>query len=102
MSLLLHLHYIFLVIKIYILNQKENLVYSPLSIKYALGMLEEAAEGDAKEEISNILSSYKVKDYTNSKNMSFGNALFVRDTFDVKKEYKSLLQESGLYTKFSF
>lgn len=74
-------------------NQKENLVYSPLSIKYALGMLEEAAEGDAKEEISNILSSYKVKDYTNSKNMSFGNALFVRDTFDVKKEYKSLLQE---------
>ena len=56
-------------------------------------MLEEAAEGDAKEEISNILSSYKVKDYTNSKNMSFGNALFVRDTFDVKKEYKSLLQE---------
>ena len=48
-------------------------------------MLEEAAEGDAKEEISNILSSYKVKDYTNSKNMSFGNALFVRDTFDVKK-----------------
>ena len=74
-------------------NQKENLVYSPLSIKYALGMLEEAAEGEAKEEISNILSSYKVKDYTNSKNMSFGNALFVRDTFDVKKEYKSLLQE---------
>ncbi len=74
-------------------NQKKNIVYSPLSIKYALGMLEEAAEGDAKEEISNILSSYKVKDYTNSKNMSFGNALFVRDTFDVKKEYKSLLQE---------
>lgn len=75
-------------------NQKENLVYSPLSIKYALSMLEEAAEGDAKEEISNILSSYKVKEYTNSKNMSFGNALFVRDTFDVKKEYKDLLQKS--------
>lgn len=75
-------------------NPKKNIVYSPLSIKYALSMLEEAAEGDAKEEISNILSSYKVKEYTNSRNMSFGNALFARDTFDIKDEYKSLLQKS--------
>lgn len=75
-------------------NSKKNIVYSPLSIKYALSMLEEAAEGEAKEEIANILSDYKVKEYTNSKNLSFGNALFVRDTFDIKNEYKNLLKKS--------
>lgn len=69
-------------------NPGENMIYSPLSIKYALSMLEEAAEGDSKEEILNILSEYKAKEYTNSQNMSFGNALFVRDTFDVKKIIK--------------
>lgn len=30
------------------------MIYSPLSIKYALGMLE-AAKGETKEEITNIL-----------------------------------------------
>ena len=75
-------------------NPRENMIYSPLSIKYALGMLEEAAEGKTKEEIANILSDYQIKEYTNSKNMAFGNALFVRDTFNVRNEYKTLLEKS--------
>ncbi|MGN1329880.1 MAG: serpin family protein [Clostridia bacterium] len=75
-------------------NPRENMIYSPLSIKYALGMLEEAAEGKTKEEIANILSDYQIKEYTNSKNMTFGNALFVRDTFNVRNEYKTLLEKS--------
>ncbi len=75
-------------------NSRRNMIYSPLSIKYALGMLEEAADGEAKEEIENILSDYQVKKYTNSKNMSFGNALFVRDSFRVKENYKTLLEEN--------
>jgi len=75
-------------------NSRKNMIYSPLSIKYALGMLEEAADGEAKEEIENILSDYQVKKYTNSKNMSFGNALFVRDSFRVKENYKTLLEKN--------
>ena len=62
-------------------NEKKNKLYSPLSIKYALGMLEEGAEGETKDQISNIISTYSPKKYTNSANMSFANALFIRDSF---------------------
>ena len=62
-------------------NEKKNMLYSPLSIKYALGMLEEGAEGETKDQISNIIGTYSPKKYTNSANMSFANALFIRDSF---------------------
>lgn len=62
-------------------NEKKNKLYSPLSIKYALGMLEEGAEGETKDQISNIIGTYSPKKYTNSANMSFANALFIRDSF---------------------
>lgn len=62
-------------------NEKKNMLYSPLSIKFALGMLEEGAEGETKDQISNIIGTYSPKKYTNSANMSFANALFIRDSF---------------------
>lgn len=62
-------------------NKEENKVYSPLSIKYALEMLAEGADGDSKAQLDAILGDYVAKKYTNSKNMSFANAFFVKDTF---------------------
>lgn len=76
------------------LEKTGNKVYSPLSIKYALKMLEEGAEGDAKSQISSVIGEYSSKKYTNSKNLSLANAIFVRDTFgDIKDSYTSVLQE---------
>lgn len=73
-------------------NQQNNMIYSPLSIKYALKMLEEGSNGKTKEQISSILSDYAIKNYSNNKNMAFGNALFVRDNYKIKDEYISKLQ----------
>ncbi len=76
-------------------NKEENKVYSPLSIKYALEMLAEGANGETKEQIENIIGDYVARKYTNSKNMSFANGLFVKDSFkdNVKKEYIDTLKE---------
>ena len=38
-------------------NQKENKIYSPLSIKYALKMLEDGTNGETKEQIYKLLFS---------------------------------------------
>lgn len=69
-------------------NEKKNKIYSPLSIKYALAMLKEGTEGESKEQISNLIGNYKANKYVNSANMSFANALFIRDT------YKGAIKES--------
>ena len=52
-------------------NGKQNKIYSPLSIKYALEMLEEGTNGESKTQISSIIGNYEAKKYINSKNMSF-------------------------------
>ena len=62
-------------------NNNKNMIYSPLSIKYALELLNEGAEGDTKEQITNILGSYTNKKYQSNQNMSFANALFIRNNF---------------------
>ena len=62
-------------------NKEANKVYSPLSIKYALAMLNEGADGATKEQITNVIGDYKSKKYMNSEHLSLANALFVRDTF---------------------
>lgn len=74
-------------------NVKRNKVYSPLSIKYALEMLEEGANGETKEQISNIIGKYKAKKYENSENMSFANAMFIKDSYkeSVKDKYLNTL-----------
>lgn len=79
-------------------NEMKNKVYSPLSIKYALSMLNEGANGETKQQISSIIGDYKAKKYPNNNNMSFANALFIKDNYQnmIKDEYKS-----ALYTKYN-
>lgn len=74
-------------------NGKQNKVYSPLSIKYALEMLEEGTSGESKTQISSIIGNYEAKNYTNSKNMSFGNAMFIKDIYknSIKENYTNTL-----------
>ena len=73
---------------------QQNRIYSPLSIKFALEMLEEGANGETKTQISNIIGSYNTKKYDNNANMSFANALFIRDSYkdNVKSSYSELLK----------
>lgn len=62
-------------------QNEKNIVYSPLSIKYALYMLSEGANGQTKTQIDNVIGSYKINNYSNSANMSFANALFIKDSY---------------------
>ena len=75
-------------------NEKKNKIYSPLSIKYALAMLNEGTEGESKEQISNLIGNYKPNKYVNSANMSLANALFIKDTYkdDVKENFVNSLK----------
>lgn len=75
-------------------NGKQNKIYSPLSIKYALEMLEEGTTGESKAQISNIIGSYKANKYVNSKNMAFENAIFINEFYkdSIKNEYASNLK----------
>ena len=70
-------------------NNKKNMIYSPLSIKYVLEMLNSGAEGETKNQITDILGTYVNKKYTNNRNMSFANALFVRNSYkdNIKTSY---------------
>ena len=61
-------------------NNSDNLVYSPLSIKYALAMLSDAAAGTSESQIKNLIGSYTPKSYTSSEHRSLANAMFVRES----------------------
>ena len=73
-------------------NKNENIIYSPLSIKACLKMLEEGAQGESKEQIAKYIGEYTPTKYISNSNMSFANALFVRDKFEVKDTYKKTLE----------
>lgn len=75
-------------------NEK-NMVYSPLSIKYALAMLSDGTKGDSKIQIDSLIGDYKTKKYTNSSNMSFVNSMFIRDTFsdEINESYITNLKD---------
>lgn len=72
---------------------KKNAIYSPLSIKYTLAMLQEGAEGDTKQQISSIIGDYKSKKYTNNENLALANAMFIKNSLkdSIKKEYTEKL-----------
>lgn len=76
-------------------NKGSNKIYSPLSIKTALGMLSEGTDGDTKDQIDKIIGSYEAKKYINSENLSLANGLFVRNDFKdkVKSSYTKALSE---------
>lgn len=75
-------------------NEKKNIVYNPLSIKYALNMLKEGANGNTKAQIENAIKGLNLPKYNNKeKVLSLANSVYVRDTYkqDVKNEYKNTL-----------
>lgn len=76
-------------------NNGQNVVYSPLSIKYALAMLQEGTGGTSKAQLEALIGDYQAKKYTNSANMSFGNAMFIRNIYQdkIKEDYISRLKE---------
>ena len=70
-------------------NKKNNIVYSPLSIKYALKMLSHGANGNTKTQIESVIKDLDLVKYNNIDNiLSLANALYIRDT---KDEYKDIL-----------
>lgn len=75
-------------------NNNKNVIYSPLSIKYALAMVSLGAKGQTKEQIDALIGDYESKKYTNSTNMSFANAMFIRDTYknNINDKYKDNLK----------
>lgn len=84
-----------------------NLIYSPLSIKYALSMLREGANGGTKEELDTILPKTSLTKYNNIKEvLSLANSIFIRDTYKefVNNNYlesiKELYNAEIYYDKF--
>ncbi len=75
-------------------NKEENVIYSPLSIRYALKMLEDGSNGTTKEQITKLVTDRALTKYESNSNLSLANVLFVRDTFkdNIKSAYSSLLK----------
>ena len=77
-------------------NKEQNMVYSPLSIKYALNMLNEGANGNTKTQIENVIKNLSLTKYnTIDKALSLANGVYIRDTYTkyVKEDYKNRLTE---------
>ena len=76
-------------------NQAANKIYSPLSIKYALSMLKEGSGGNTKAQLDSVIGDYKTKKYDNNTNMSFANAIFIRNSFkaNINSKYVSNLKD---------
>jgi len=76
-------------------NDKQNMLYSPLSIKYALRMLEEGADNNTYDEIHKVTGNTELTKYENiEKILSFANGLFIRDYYydRVKQTYIDTLE----------
>ena len=75
-------------------NNKKNMLYSPLSITYALKMLQEGSSGNTYIQINNLIGNKELPTYKNvDKNLSLANGIFIRDSFynSVKEEYRNTL-----------
>ena len=89
-------------------NDKVNKIYSPLSIKYALAMLNVGAKGETRKQIESVIGDYESKSYTNSSNLSLANAIFIKDSFrdSVKSNYIDKLKKNYnaevVYDDFTF
>jgi len=72
------------------------MLYSPLSIEYALKMLQEGAAENTFTEIDKVIGNKELTKYTSiDNNLSLANGLFIRDTYyeHVKTLYISTLKE---------
>lgn len=70
-------------------NQKQNMIYSPLSIKYALNMLSEGASGNTKKQIDSVIGEMSLTKYTNQ-----DNVLSLANTIYIKNDYKQYIKEN--------
>ena len=62
--------------------QSQNMLYSPLSIRYGLSLLNEGATGSTKTEISKTLGEETLPQYANvADKLSLANAVFIRNTY---------------------
>ena len=77
-------------------NKYKNVIYSPLSIKYALSMLSDASTNQTHTEIANILGNFEAKKYENSQNLSLANAMFIKDSYkkSIKDTYINLIKNN--------
>ena len=75
-------------------NKQENIIYSPLSIKYALAMLKDGAAGNSKTQIEALIGDYSPKAYLNSENRSLANAMVISNRYasQVKSSYTDTLK----------
>ncbi len=74
----------------------ENIIYSPLSINYALSMLNAGAAGTTKTEIEKVLGDVELPKYQNvADTLSVANGIFIKDSFsdDVLPSYISTVSE---------
>jgi len=77
-------------------NNKQNMIYSPLSIKYGLIMLNEGANGNTKIQIESLIGNESLTKYNNIDNvLSLANGVYIRDTFsqNINEDYKKTLTE---------
>ena len=89
-------------------TNENNMVYSPLSIKYALNMLREGATGETKEELDKVLKDLELTKYESyKKNLSIANGIFIKEDFKnkIKDSYVDTLNKKYdaevIYDKFS-
>ena len=63
-------------------NKKENMIYSPLSIKYALNLVRYGADGKTKDELDSVLGTKEITKYDNIKDhLSLANSVFIKTSF---------------------
>lgn len=77
-------------------NEEENMVYSPLSIKYVLKMLESGADGNTKAQIEALIKNNELVNYKNIANIfNMANGLYINDKMRdlTSKDYINLLRK---------
>jgi len=71
---------------------KDNYLISPYSIKVALSMLKEGANGNTLNEIENLLKDTNINDIS-SVNVGVANAIFIKNQYKdyIEKDFQNLL-----------
>lgn len=78
-------------------NKKENMIFSPLSIKYALSMLRDGANNQTRQQMDDVLGDNKLTKYENiEKVLSLANSVFVKDDFknEIDEDYINTLKDN--------
>lgn len=85
-------------------NEEENMVYSPLSIKYVLKMLESGADGNTKAQIEALIKNNELVNYKNIANIfNMANGLYINNKMrDLTSQYyiNLLRKEYGAEVNF--